>query len=133
MQRLLFEHLNLTGHSGFSKDVSVTLIHKTDPKNPTKREDYWIHILKTKAPLLKCGLFGCFCWMDCIWIMIFGHDLLVAIVSIVVSAAAFVVVFIFVLMVFLGIIYLRLFGSSFSYVRNIWRPFLISLSKCLQL
>ena len=30
-------------------DVSVTLIDKTDPKDPTKREDFWIQTLKTKA------------------------------------------------------------------------------------
>ena len=33
-----------------SKDVTVTLIDKTDPRDPTEREDYWIHTLKTKAP-----------------------------------------------------------------------------------
>ena len=38
-------------HSGFLNDISVTLIDKTDPTDPTKREDYWIHTLKTKAPL----------------------------------------------------------------------------------
>ena len=36
-------HFNLQGHSGFVKEVSVTLINKTDPKNPAKREEYWIH------------------------------------------------------------------------------------------
>ena len=51
MQRHLYEHFNLRGHSGFLNDVSVTLIDKTDPKDPTKREDYWIHTLKIKAPL----------------------------------------------------------------------------------
>ena len=49
MQRHLYEHFNLPGLSGFLNDVSVTL--KTDPKDPTKRENYWIHNLKTKAPL----------------------------------------------------------------------------------
>ena len=49
MQRHLYEHFNLPGLSGFLNDVSVTL--KTDPKDPTKRENYWIHTLKTKAPL----------------------------------------------------------------------------------
>ena len=29
----------------------LTLIDKTDPKDPTKQEDCWIHGLKTKAPL----------------------------------------------------------------------------------
>ena len=51
MQRHLYEHFNLPGHSGFSNDVSVTLIDKTDPKDPTKRQDFWIQTLKTKAPL----------------------------------------------------------------------------------
>ena len=27
------------------------LIDKTDPRATTKREDYWIHTLKTKAPI----------------------------------------------------------------------------------
>ena len=48
MQRHLYEHFNLPDHSGFFNDVSVTLIDKTDPTDPTKREDYWIHTLKTK-------------------------------------------------------------------------------------
>ena len=51
MQIHLYEHFNLPGHSGFLNDISVTLIDKTDPKDPTKRKDYWIHIHKTKAPL----------------------------------------------------------------------------------
>ena len=40
MQRHLNEHFNTPGHSGFLNDVSVTLIDKTDPKDPTKREDF---------------------------------------------------------------------------------------------
>ena len=51
MQRHLYEQFNLPGRSGFLNDVSVTLIDKADPKDPTKREDYWIYTLKTKAPL----------------------------------------------------------------------------------
>ena len=51
MQRHLYEHFNLPGRSGFLNDVSVTLIDKTKPKYPPKREDYWIHALKAKAPL----------------------------------------------------------------------------------
>ena len=50
MQNHLYEHFDLPGHTGFLKDVTVTLIDKTDPRNPTEREDYWIHTLKTKAP-----------------------------------------------------------------------------------
>ena len=51
MQRHLYEHFNLPDHSGFLNDVSVTLIDKTDPTDPTKREDYWIHTIKKKASL----------------------------------------------------------------------------------
>ena len=58
MQRHFCEHFNLPGHSGFLSNVSVTLIDKTDSKNPTKREDYWIHTLKTKAPL-GCNVENC--------------------------------------------------------------------------
>ena len=50
MQRHLYEHFYLPGHSGFFNDVSITLIEKTSPKDP-KRDDYWIYTLKTKAPL----------------------------------------------------------------------------------
>ena len=50
MQRHLYEHFNLPGHSKFLNDVSATLTDKTDPKDPTKREDYWIHTLTTEAP-----------------------------------------------------------------------------------
>ena len=42
MQRHLYEHFNLPGHSGFLNDVSITLIDKTDLKDPTKQEDFWI-------------------------------------------------------------------------------------------
>ena len=42
MQKHLYEHFTLPGNSVFLQDVSVTLIDKTDPSCPTKREDYWI-------------------------------------------------------------------------------------------
>ena len=51
MQRHLYEHFQLPGHTGFLQDTYVTLTDKTDPRAPTKREDYWIHTLKTKAPI----------------------------------------------------------------------------------
>ena len=35
----------------FLNEASLTLTDKTDTKNPTKRENYWIHTFKTKAPL----------------------------------------------------------------------------------
>ena len=50
MQKHLYEHFDLPGYTGFLKDATVTLIDKKNPRNPTEREDYWIHTLKTKAP-----------------------------------------------------------------------------------
>ena len=50
MQIHFYKNFNLPGHSGFLNDVSVTVSDKADPRNPGKREDYWIHTLKTKAP-----------------------------------------------------------------------------------
>ena len=50
MQIHFYKNFNLPGHSGFLNDVSVTVSDKADPRNPAKREDYWIHTLKTKAP-----------------------------------------------------------------------------------
>ena len=51
MQKYLYEHVTLLGHSGFLHDASVTLIDKTDPSCPTKREYYWIDTLKNKASM----------------------------------------------------------------------------------
>ena len=51
MQKHLHEYFDLPGHTSFLDDVTVTLIGKTDPRKPTEREDYWIHTLKTKAPM----------------------------------------------------------------------------------
>ena len=51
MQRHLHEHFTLPGHSGFLHDVSIRLIDKTDPSCSSKRKDYWIDVLKTKAPM----------------------------------------------------------------------------------
>ena len=41
----------MPGHSELLNDISARLTDKTEHKNPIKREDYWIHTLKTKAPL----------------------------------------------------------------------------------
>ena len=51
MQRHLHERFQLPGHTGFLQDIYVTRMDKTDPRAPTKREDYSIHTLKTKAPM----------------------------------------------------------------------------------
>ena len=50
MQEHIFEHFNSEGHTGFLENVSVTFIDKTDSQNPEKRENYWIHTLKTMVP-----------------------------------------------------------------------------------
>ena len=49
-QEHLFEHFKSEGHSGFLGNVSITLIDKTDGKDPKRRENYWIRTLKTYAP-----------------------------------------------------------------------------------
>ena len=49
MQSNLYDHFNLSGHSGFLSGVSV--VDKTDHENPTKREDQWIHKLEAEVPL----------------------------------------------------------------------------------
>ena len=51
MQRHLYEHFQLPGHTGFLQDTYVTLIDKTDPKAPTKHENNCIHTLKMEAPM----------------------------------------------------------------------------------
>ena len=47
MQEHLFKHFNIMWHNGFLSNVSITLIDKTDGKNPKKTEDYWKRTLKT--------------------------------------------------------------------------------------
>ena len=47
MQRHLYKHFQLSSPA----TRYLILIDKTDPRVPTKREDYWIHTLKTKAPI----------------------------------------------------------------------------------
>ena len=49
MQEHLFEHFKSEGHSGFLGNVSITLIDKTDGKDPKRRENYWMRALKTYA------------------------------------------------------------------------------------
>ena len=48
-QEHLFEHVKSEGHSGFLGNVSITLIDKTDGKDPKWRENYWMRTLKTYA------------------------------------------------------------------------------------
>ena len=50
MQQHIYEHFKKDGHEGFLEDVQITLIDKTDARDPTKREHYWRHVLKTMSP-----------------------------------------------------------------------------------
>ena len=45
-----FAHFQTAGHSGFINDAKIRLIDKTDPSDPTRREDFWIDTLKTRYP-----------------------------------------------------------------------------------
>ena len=47
MQEHLFKHFHSMWQNGFLHNVSITLIDKTNGKNPKKREDYWRRTLKT--------------------------------------------------------------------------------------
>ena len=51
IQRHLYENFQLPGYTGILQDTYVTLIDKTDPRAPAKRENYEIHTLKKKAPM----------------------------------------------------------------------------------
>ena len=50
MQENLFEHFYSDGHNGFLEDDAITLIDKTDDRDPKNRENYWMRTLKTLAP-----------------------------------------------------------------------------------
>ena len=49
MQEYLYSHIESEGHNGFLEDLSINLIDKTDATDPTKREMFWMHTLKTLA------------------------------------------------------------------------------------
>ena len=49
MQRHLYKYFQVPGHTSFLQVTYVTLM--TDPREPTKLEDYWINTLKTRAPM----------------------------------------------------------------------------------
>ena len=50
MHEHFLKHFNSMGHIGFLNNVPITLIDKTDGKNPKKRDDYWRRTLKTYSP-----------------------------------------------------------------------------------
>ena len=47
MHEHLLKHFNSMEHNDFFNNVSISLIDKTNGKNPKKREDCWRRILKT--------------------------------------------------------------------------------------
>ena len=49
MKKHLQEHFDVPSNTNFLEDVTVTSIDKTDPRNASERDDYWIYTLKTKA------------------------------------------------------------------------------------
>ena len=49
-QKELHSHFLMEDHD-FEEDCSISIIDKTDPQNPTKREQYWITRLKTLSPI----------------------------------------------------------------------------------
>ena len=50
MQRYLHEHFLTENHNGLINDVESIFIDKTDPSDPTRREEFWKTKLKTLAP-----------------------------------------------------------------------------------
>ena len=49
MQEHLYEQFYSDGHNGFLEDATVTLINKTDGKDPKIRENYLMRTLKMLA------------------------------------------------------------------------------------
>ena len=50
MQKYFHGHFSSEGHNGLINDVEIVLIDKTDPSDPTRREELWRNKLKTLAP-----------------------------------------------------------------------------------
>ena len=51
MQEHISEHFNGEGHTGFSKNASVTFVDKTGSQKSEKRKDHSIHTLKSMVSL----------------------------------------------------------------------------------
>ena len=49
MQKYFQDHFLSEGHSGMINDVEIVFIDKTDPSDPTRREEFWRNKLKTLA------------------------------------------------------------------------------------
>ena len=49
-QEQIFRYFHSGQHTGFLKNVKITLIDKIDGQNPKKREDYWRRTVKKYSP-----------------------------------------------------------------------------------
>ena len=49
--KYLHDHFLSEGHDGLLNNVDITLIDKTDPSDPERREEFWRTKLHTLAPL----------------------------------------------------------------------------------
>ena len=50
-QKLFHQHFLSEGHHGLANNFEISLIDKTDSSDPTRREFFWIRLLKTYHPL----------------------------------------------------------------------------------
>ena len=50
MQKYFYDHFLSESHNGLINDVEIVFIDKTDPSDPTRREEFWRNKLKTLAP-----------------------------------------------------------------------------------
>ena len=50
MQKYFHDHFLSEGRNGLTDDVEIVFIDKTDPSDPTRREEFWRNKLKTLAP-----------------------------------------------------------------------------------
>ena len=55
IQRYLHEHFLSEGHNGLINDVESIFIDKSDPSDPTRREEFW----RTKLRILASYGFEC--------------------------------------------------------------------------
>ena len=51
MQKYLHDHFLSEDHDGLLNNVEITLIGKTDPLDPERREQFWRIKLRSLAPL----------------------------------------------------------------------------------
>ena len=50
-QNYFHQHFLSDGHNRLMNDCEIIFIDKTDPSDPTRREFFWMRVLKTIAPL----------------------------------------------------------------------------------